>query len=201
MNRYIQERLPAFTFVTIIFILGISFGAIAVKTVDYGLRQDLFFYFNSFLEGFTDIEYEQKSLLIDSIKFNLFNIFVIWSFGLSMILMPLIIVLLFFKGFLLGFTVGFLVSEYSFKGILMSLAAIFPQNMVIIPFYLVSSVMAIYLSINIYRYYRGRNKMELEDLVVYTLEMAILAVILLLASLLETYLSPFLLRVLIAFVL
>ncbi|NLJ84133.1 MAG: stage II sporulation protein M [Halanaerobiaceae bacterium] len=201
MNRYIRERLPAFTFVTIIFILGISFGAIAVKTVDYELRQDLFFYFNGFLDGFTEIEYEQSSLLADSIRFNLFNIFVIWSFGLSMILMPLIIVFLFFKGFLLGFTVGFLVSEYSFKGILMSLAAVFPQNLLIIPVYLISTVMAIYLSLSIYKYYRGRARIELEDLVVYTLEMAILALILLLASLLETYLSPFLLRFLIAFIL
>lgn len=118
-----------------------------------------------------------------------------------MILMPLIIVFLFFKGFLLGFTVGFLVSEYSFKGILMSLAAVFPQNLLIIPVYLISTVMAIYLSLSIYKYYRGRARIELEDLVVYTLEMAILALILLLASLLETYLSPFLLRFLIAFIL
>src|SRR5690554_4080152 len=108
MNRYIQDRLPVFIFITIIFILGIAFGAIAVKTVEYDLQQDVFSYFNSFLEGFNEIEYKQGSLIADSIKFNLLNIFIIWSFGLSMILMPLIVVLIFFKGFVLGFTVGFL---------------------------------------------------------------------------------------------
>jgi stage II sporulation protein M len=169
--------------------------------VEYELRQDIFFYFNSFLEGFQEIEYEEKSLLADSMKFNLLNIFVIWSFGLSMILMPLIIVLVFFKGFLLGFTVGFLVSEFSFKGILMALAAVFPQNLIIIPIYILSSVMAIYLSIEIFKYYRGKSAIKLEDLAIYTVEMAILAGILLLASLVETYLSPLLLRLLIAFVL
>lgn len=201
MNRYIHDRLPGFTFITIIFILGICFGAIAVKTVDYELRQDVFFYFNGFLEGFNEIEYEHKSLLADSIKFNLLNIFVIWSFGLSMILMPLIIVLVFFKGFLLGFTVGFLVSEFSFKGILMALALVFPQNLIIIPVYIVSSVMAIYLSIKIYKYYRGKGTIKLEEVAIYTIEMAILTLFLLLASLIETYLSPLLLRFLIAYIL
>ena len=139
-------------------------------------------------------------MLADSMKFNLLNIFVIWSFGLSMI-RAINHSLVFFKGFLLGFTVGFLVSEFSFKGILMALAAVFPQNLIIIPIYILSSVMAIYLSIEIFKYYRGKSAIKLEDLAIYTVEMAILAGILLLASLVETYLSPLLLRLLIAFVL
>src|SRR5690554_686538 len=110
MNRYIQDRLPIFTFVIIVFILGISFGAVAVKTVDYSTKEAVFSYFSSFMQGFRQIEYKNTGLLAESIKFNLMNIFIIWAFGLSMILMPLITILIFFKGFVLGFTVGFLIS-------------------------------------------------------------------------------------------
>ncbi|MFP4662145.1 MAG: stage II sporulation protein M [Halanaerobiales bacterium] len=200
MNKFIHDRLPLFTFVIIIFVLGISFGAIAVKTVDYSIKENVFTYFNNFMQGYEKIEYNQASIVGESIKFNLLSIIIIWAFGLSMILMPLLTVLIFFKGFVLGFTVGFLVSEYSFKGILIALAAIFPQNIIIIPIYILSCVMAISLSIKIFEYYRGREKVSSEDLMLYSVEIGILAFVMLLASLVETYISPFLLKVLLRFI-
>lgn len=200
MNKFLKDRLPILTFVLIIFILGVSFGAIAVKTVDYSVKENVFKYFNNFMQGYRQIDYSRSSLIAESVRFNILNIFIIWSFGLSMILMPLITVLVFFKGFVLGFTVGFLVSEYSFKGIFIALAAVFPQNLIIIPIYIISSVMSIYISIKIFNYYRGRKNLKFEELLVYSLEMGILACILLLASLIETYLSPLLLNFLLRFI-
>lgn len=200
MNKFFKDRLPILTFVVIIFIFGVSFGAIAVKTVDYSVKENVFKYFNNFMQGYNQIEYNQSSLIAESIKFNFINIFIIWAFGLSMILMPLITVLVFFKGFVLGFTVGFLVSEYSFKGFLISLTAVFPQNIIIIPIYIISSMMAIYISIKIFKYYRGREKIKFEELMIYTIEMLVLAVILLGASLIETYLSPLLIKFLLRFI-
>lgn len=194
MNRYIQDRLPIFTFVIIVFILGISFGAVAVKTVDYSTKEDVFSYFNKFLQGYRQIEYRNTALLAESIEFNLMNIFIIWAFGLSMILMPLITILIFFKGFVLGFTVGFLISEYSFRGILIALAAVFPQNILVIPVYLIASVLSIYISINIFKYYRGKAAINGEIFLKYSLEMLVMAVILVLSSLIEAYLSPLLLN-------
>ncbi len=200
MNRFFKDRLPILTFVLVVFILGISFGAIAVKTVDYSVKENVFDYFNNFMKGYNQIEYSQGSLIAESIKFNLINIFIIWAFGLSMVLMPLISILIFFKGFVLGFTVGFLVSEYSFKGILIAVAAVFPQNIIIIPIYIISSVMSIYISIRIFKYYRGQTKIAFEELMIYSLEMTVLASILLVASLVETYLSPLFLKFLVRFI-
>lgn len=200
MNNFFRDRLPILTFVIVIFILGISFGAIAVKTVDYNVKDGVFNYFNNFMSGYGEIEYNHSSLIGESIKFNMMNIFIIWAFGLSILLMPLITVLVFFKGFVLGFTVGFLVSEYSFKGIIIALTAVFPQNVIIIPVYIISSVMAIYISIMIFKYFRGKIQMKAEDLITYSIEMGILAVILLLASIIETYISPFLLKLVIRYI-
>jgi len=200
MNRFFKDRLPILTFVLVVFILGVSFGAIAVKTVDYSVKENVFSYFNNFMQGFNQIEYKHSGLIAESIKFNLINIFIIWAFGLSMILMPLITILIFFKGFVLGFTVGFLVSEYSFKGVLIAITAVFPQNLIIIPIYIISSVMSIYISTRIFKYYRGQTKIGFEELMIYSLETAILATILLVASLIETYLSPLFLRLLLKFV-
>jgi len=200
MNKFFKDRLPILTFVLVIFILGVSFGAIAVKTVDYSVKENVFSYFNNFMDGYNQIKYSQTNLIGESIKFNLISISIIWAFGLSMFLMPLITILIFFKGFVLGFTVGFLVSEYSFKGILIALTAVFPQNVIIIPIYIISSVMSIYISIRIFKYYRGQTKIAFEELMIYSLEMTVLASILLVASLVETYLSPLFLKFLVRFI-
>ena len=194
MNLYIRKRLPVFTFIVVVFILGISFGAIAVKTVDYSTKQNLFNYFNDFMQGYNEIEYDRGSLVSESIKFNLFNIFMIWAFGISVIMIPLITLLIFFKGFVLGFTVGFLVSEYSLKGIVLAISAVFFQNVLIIPSYIMAAVMAVSFSIRIIKYYRNRAKLSFEDFLAYTLEMIMLALITLGGALLETYISPLLLK-------
>ena len=100
-----------------------------------------------------------------------------------MILMPLIAILIFFKGFVLGFTVGFLISEYSFRGILIALAAVFPQNLLVIPVYIIAAVLSIYISLSIFSYFRGKLAIKGEFLLKYSLEMLVLAVLLLPSSL------------------
>jgi stage II sporulation protein M len=195
-----KERLPLFIFVIIIFILGISFGAITVKTLEYSNRENLFNYFNDFMQEINALEYDQQSLISESIKFNLLNILIIWAFGLSVIIMPLITVLVFFKGFVLGFTAGFLLSQYSYRGILLILSAIFPQNLLIIPGYIFAAVIAIYFSIRIIKFYRGRERLTTIDFIIYSSEMALLAGILFCGSLIETYISPFLFRFVLRFI-
>jgi len=113
--------------------------------------------------------------------------------------MPLITVLLFFKGFVLGFTVGFLVNEFGFKGIIIALVTVFPQNIIIIPVYLLATVTAVYFSLRLIKYYRGRERLRGEDLGTYTMEMAVFGIALLGGSIIETFISPFLFRVLLRF--
>ena len=57
----------------------------------------------------------------------------IWILGLSVIGLPGILILDFLKGVLIGFTVGYLVGQYSWKGLLFALVSIAPQNLFIIP--------------------------------------------------------------------
>lgn len=200
MNRYFYDRLPLFVFVVIIFVLGISFGAIAVKTVDYNIRENVFAYFNDFMEGYNELNYNNSTLVSESIKFNLLNIVIIWILGISVFLMPLITVLVFFKGFVLGFTVGFLVNEYSFQGVIMVVAAVFPQNLIIIPVYILAAVMAIYLSVRIFKHYRGFEVLSGEDFLAYTLEMGLLALLLVGGSIIETFISPYLMKLILRFI-
>ncbi|MEA2066077.1 MAG: stage II sporulation protein M [Thermotogota bacterium] len=192
MNTFLRDRLSLFTFVAIIFILGIIFGSIAVKTVEYHVKQSLFSYFNNFMSSLNNLEYDHHSLVSESIRFNLFNIAIIWAFVISVFLMSFITLLIFFKGFVMGFTVGFLVSEYGYKGIMITLTAIFPQNILIIPTYILAGVMGIYLSIWIIKYYWRIERLNFQHFLKYSFDMAVLAFILFGGSIIETYISPYL---------
>ncbi|MEJ6950972.1 stage II sporulation protein M [Natronospora cellulosivora (SeqCode)] len=200
MNKFIRDRFPYFVFVIIVFIVGISFGTIAIRTIEYSVRENIFSYFNDFIQGFDTIQFDRTTFITDSLRFNLLNLFVIWSFGLSMVLMPLITIVVFLKGFVLGFTVSFLLSEYGFTGILIALAAVLPQNLIIIPVFILSSVMSIYMGLRIFGYYRGRNTVSFEEITTFSIEILILAVIMSMASLIETFISPFLLSLLFRFI-
>ncbi|MFW5982267.1 MAG: stage II sporulation protein M [Halanaerobiaceae bacterium] len=200
MNRFLRERFPIIIFVLVVFILGISFGSIAVKTIEHGVRENIFNYFNDFISGFDSIQFNRTTFMTDNLKFNILNLFIIWAFGLSMVLMPLITVVVFLKGFVLGFTVSFLLSEYSYKGILIALTAVLPQNLIIIPVFVLAAVMSIYMGGRIFYYYRGKNNLNFEEIISFSLEFLILTVIISLASLIETFISPFLLKLLFRFI-
>ena len=75
----------------------------------------------------------------------------IWILGLSVIGLPGILILDFLKGVLIGFTVGYLVGQYSWKGLLFALVSIAPQNLFIIPVLMMCGVAAITFSLYIIR--------------------------------------------------
>lgn len=68
--------------------------------------------------------------------------------GLSVIGLPGILVLNFLKGVLIGFSVGYMVGQYSWKGLLFSLVSVAPHNLLVIPVLLVCSVAAMTFSIH-----------------------------------------------------
>ena len=82
-----------------------------------------------------------------SVLHNFKYISVIWILGISIIGLPVILILLFLKGLVVGFTVGFLVNQMGWSGFLLSFVAILPQNIFIVPVFIIISVLAVSLSI------------------------------------------------------
>lgn len=188
----LNNRLPLLVFVLVIFVTGICFGAFAVKTVGYEINQSLFQFFNSFIKDYNKIEYDKSSLVSNSVKFNLLNIIIFWLLGCTVFLVFLIPILLFFKGFVLGFTVGFLISQYDMQGLLISVVSVFPQNIFIIPSFILAGAVGISFSLDIIKNYRGRINLNFEDFLDYSLRMGIFTIFLLTGSIIETYITPYL---------
>ena len=137
-----------YVFVGVLFLVGVIFGAMMVNALSLEQRQDLQSYIANF---FTTIK-QGDTLDNDTIYwkvafFHLKWIVLIWVLGLSIIGLPGILVVNFFKGVLIGFTVGYFVGQYSWKGLLFSLVVVAPHNLIVIPILFMCSVSAIAFSL------------------------------------------------------
>jgi stage II sporulation protein M len=104
--------------------------------------------------------------------------------------MPIILGVVFFKGFSLGFTVGFLVKEKAVSGILLSIISILPQNLVYIPLLILWSVVGINFSVHIARGRPGSAISLGRGFISYTLLMLVFLILVMVGAFIEAYLSP-----------
>ncbi len=95
-------------------------------------------------DGFDSILIFKQSI-IDNFK----TIGLMWLTGLIIIGIGIIPIAVMFRGFAIGFTVGFIVNEYGTKGFLFSILGILPpQNLFIIPGIISISSVGIAFSLN-----------------------------------------------------
>ena len=137
ITRHIQENSSIYSFIMVLFMMGIIFGAIIVNSLSDLQKEDLFYYLNQFFgqvgEGKTGPAEELLKLsFIHNVKFT----GLMWILGISIIGFPLVFILLFLKGVVVGFSVGFLVNQMGWSGLLLSFGTLLPQNLLLIPVFI-----------------------------------------------------------------
>lgn len=191
-----KEQLSLYVFVFVLFVTGVVFGAVMVSALTLEQKQDIARFLNSFFHiveqgaGFHPaISFQQ------AVSLHMKWVAMIWLLGLSVIGLPLIFALDFLKGVLVGFTIGYVISEYAWKGLLFALVAVLPQNLIIVPAIIVlsasASAFSIYLVKNRLIQKNGNVYSPLMRYCLTTLSMAILLVGI---ALYEGFLSPALMR-------
>lgn len=137
-----------YVFMIILFLTGIIFGAVIVNSMNFVQKQDLFFYLEQF---FGKIDNEQKisngEILKSSFFYHAKYLLLLFFLGLSVIGLPIIWILLFLKGVVIGFSVGFIVNQLGLKGLLLASVSIAPQNFIIIPVYIVAGSLSMIFSL------------------------------------------------------
>ncbi|PKM89029.1 MAG: stage II sporulation protein M [Firmicutes bacterium HGW-Firmicutes-12] len=194
-NRVIQHLQGSwwvYIFLGICFTAGIIFGALGVNIMDDQQTSSL----RQFLdEGFSQFEYNLNFMATtqQAISKNLVNLGKIFLLGLTVIGFPLILVIIFTRGFVLGFTVFFLIKEKALWGALIALLAVFPPNFLSLPAYILAAAAAINFSLYLLR---TKTTPIANYALSYLLLMITLAVLMLGAALIEGYLSPLFIQLL-----
>lgn len=152
VQAYMKEHLPLYVFVSVLFVMGVIFGALMVNALTLEQKQELSRYLGNFIQTVDQgTEFSAQQSFTTLFGMHLKWILLIWLLGLSIIGLPLILILDFIKGVLIGFTVGYMVGELSWKGLLFSLVSVAPQNLIIIPAILMASVTGISFSMYMIR--------------------------------------------------
>ncbi|KQL53639.1 stage II sporulation protein M [Heyndrickxia shackletonii] len=149
---HVQEYSSIYLFVIVLFLMGIVFGAIIVNSLSPSQKDDLYYYLNQFFGVVSNDKVADSSDLfrlsfLHNIKFLGF----MWLLGISIIGLPLILILLFLKGVVVGFSVGFLVNQMGWSGFLLSFATVLPQNLFIIPMFIFIAVVSVCFSLQLIR--------------------------------------------------
>ncbi|TCP31736.1 stage II sporulation protein M [Scopulibacillus darangshiensis] len=197
VTNHIQENLSIYTFVCSLFFMGIIFGAIVVNSLPYEAKQHLVEYLNRFFGELSDGKIAVPSAMLgESFKHYVQYVGFMWVLGLSVIGLPVIFILLFLKGVVIGFTVGFLVNQMGFHGFWVAMASVFPQNLIVIPIFIIMGVASVAFSLKMFRQLlmKTRKTPLLPQFSRYAMLLLAVSAALFIVSLYEAYLSPGLIR-------
>lgn len=192
ISNHVKSNMGLYLLILAFFAIGIAAGAFTVRTLDDTQKQALMKYLQGFFQILTSQSIDSAAVLKQSITNNLQTVFIIWILGITIIGIPITVLVMGIRGFIIGFTVGFLINSLSWKGLFFTLLVVVPQNLIIIPCLLAISVLSVSFSLMIIknRLSKRWTNNYWQKLLSYTLNIIVLLIVSILGSLVEAYLVP-----------
>lgn len=194
----LKENKITFLWVLLFFLVGIVLGSYTVYYMSDFNRVEITTYFNNFLEFLGGNSVSYTSILIDSIKSILPMVAIIVLLGYTAVGTPIILMMDLAKGYVIGFTFSLIVSMLRSKGIMLVLSGLMLQNLIFIPIIMLISVLAIRHSVTKLKMGVSRDRVKLDVSRAYLNFQGLLSLIIISGILIETYISPNLIRLVIS---
>ena len=187
--RNIHDNLKSYLIVIILFIIGIVAGVIFINNTNETQGAEIQGYINNFISSLKqDYHIDKMELLKSSLWDNFILIISMWFIGSTVIGIPIVFGIVIFRGFCIGYAVSSAVAVLGAqKGIIFILTTMFLQNIIFIPVIICMAVSCIRLYKSIMKDKRRENiKLEI---IRHTLVSIMLFIVLVLATLIEVYIS------------
>ncbi len=192
---HIKDNLKSYIIVSLIFLIGIILGVLFVNNMNEKQINEV----ETYLTDFTNLlkngnKIDSLQLLQKSIKNNFVFTFLMWFVGSTVIGIPIVLGIIAFRGFCLGYTISASTAVWGVgKGILFFITSMLLQNLIFIPCMLSLAVSGIKLYRSIMKDKRKENiKFEIFRHTVFSV---IILLLLLLSAFIETYISTNLLAI------
>ena len=150
VSNHFKDHATIYVFIMILFLTGVVFGAIIVNSMEFNQKQDILFYLERYLGQIVANETtENQVILLDSFLLHVKSLLLLFTLGLTVIGLPLVWILVFMKGLAIGFSVGFIVNQFGLKGLILASLSIAPQNLLIIPMYIIAGSLSMLFSLTL----------------------------------------------------
>ena len=199
LAKHIKDNIKEYIIVALMFIIGIFLGVLFINNTKEAQTAEITTYFNNFITKFKETQnINSMQMLKESIGQDILLACTIWFFGTTIIGIPIVFGIVLFRGFCIGYTAASIIGVLGAqKGILFLFTTIFLQNLIFIPVILCMAVSCIKLYKSIMKDKRRENiKIEI---IRHTLISIMLLILLVIASLIEVYISTNLLMLCINF--
>jgi len=196
IKQHLKDNRVQYFLIFVFFMAGVTIGGYKAGSLDTTLQIRLSGLLKAYLQSGMQGQLAGSEIIWKAFFTQGQTMLLIWFLGLTVIGLPLILGVAFARGMSLGFTLAFLAHEQNTAGIWIALVSILPQNLVYIPLLLVWSVIALNFSVFIVKS-RSAPAFSLgRGLLGYTVLMLVFMLLTLAGSLIEAYLSPWLLGML-----
>lgn len=176
-------------FMLVIVILGIITGSLFIIILNSSDKNLVKEYIEDFI---TNID---TNNLYNNLMLNYSSVVLISIIGFTYFLFPLNILILFYKSFVIGFSISSLIMVYKIKGVLLSIVYIIPHHILNILFLSLLTAFTAKLSIKMINHIIKRQSVDLRKyLNKYLCMLLIVSVLFILTTLYETYIIPHLIK-------
>ena len=199
IKEHVINNKKEYAIVFLIFVVGIFSGVFFINNIQEEPKTEIINYLNQFVEKFKGLEkINNIELLKNSIMQNVILAITIWFFGTTVIGIPIVFGIIIYRGFCLGYTISLCITIMGLgKGISFVLVTLLLQNILLIPAILALAVSGIKLYKSIVKDKRKENiKLEILRHTVFSI---IMLIVLLIASVVEIFMSTNLLKLVIKY--
>ena len=185
-----------YLFLITIIILGFLSGIVLANILSYNDKKEVgeiveTYFLN--LKNNESINYIGNFL--NNLGVNFSYLLLLFIFGISIIGIVLNPFILYFKSLITGFSVGIIISLYSFKGILGGILYLFPTQLLNLLIYMLVSFYGINLSIRLFKVlFLRKNINNNEFMKKYFQVLLFSSIVLLISTLYETFLADFVMK-------
>lgn len=204
IKDHIVKNHNSYIFLVMAFILGVSAGAFTVNGLSAMQRDELSGYLEGFMQLFNNQSLESSELFITALIDNLKLVGLLWVLGVTIIGIPFIYIIFGVKGFITGFSSGFIINALGMSGIFFVVFALLLKEIIIVPCLVGIGVNGINFSLSI-----AKNKSRNENLkdsiktsfISYCLVTAFLCCIILAGIMVDAYITPIFIRMIAPYIL
>ena len=197
--RHLYDNFKLYLIVIIIFIIGIIVGVIFINNTNGDQATEIQNYITEFINLLKqDYHIDTGALLKKSLSDNIILIIIMWLLGSTVIGIPIVMGIVLFRGFCIGYSLSAIIATLGVqKGILFFAVTMLLHNLIFIPVIICMTISCMKLYKSIMKDKRRENiKLEI---IRHTLISIILSLLLVVSSLVESYVSTNLLMLTIKF--
>ena len=195
LKKIIKYDKKIMTFLNVIAIVGIIAGSIFMIILSKNDKETVLNSIKDFFNKLINNKFNFVGTLKNTVISNFLFSFIIWVIGISVVGVLIVILIIFYKSFTLGFTISSIIYTYSIKGTLLALIYVFPHLVINLLVLLYLSSYSIKLSIILIKSILKKDSLNFKAFINnYSKVFLISMLFLIVTSLYESFIAPIILR-------